>query len=131
MPRLAADAEALDQRLVASLVDTLDVIEKAAAGLNHLEQAAAGMVILAVALEVLGEVGDALGEDCNLHFRRTGIPGLGGIFGDERGLALSSNRHRAILSNRGVRRPRPGCRPGGALAAGDMRLSPLAAAYRA
>lgn len=61
------------------------------------------MVVLDVALEVSGQVVDARGEDRNLDFRRAGIAGLGGIFRNERGLALSRNRHRVILSKRGFR----------------------------
>src|SRR4051794_8502284 len=49
-------------------------------------------------LEMTGEVGDALGEDRNLHFRRTGIAGLEAIVLDERFLALGRDRHRKILS---------------------------------
>jgi len=41
-----------------------------------------------VGLEVLGEVDDALGEDRDLDLGRTGVAGLGGIFSDERLLAL-------------------------------------------
>src|SRR3569623_382572 len=98
---LAADAEALDQFLVPRLVYALDVVEQAAAGLHQLEQAAAGMVVLAVRLEMLGEVVDALREDRNLHFRRAGIVRLGGIFLDARSLALGRDRHRVILSKGG------------------------------
>src|SRR5687768_15256119 len=96
---LAADAQTLDERLVAVLVDLLDVVEEAAPGLHHFQQPASRMVVLGVAFEVLGEVGDALGEDRDLHLGRTGIALLGGIFRNEHSLALRRNRHRVILSN--------------------------------
>src|SRR6185437_4906129 len=99
--RSAADAEGVDQLLVPALVDPLDVIEKRPAGLHQLQQAAARMVVLAVNLEVLGEIVDAFTEDRNLHLGRTGVALLGGIFGDERALALGRDRHRMILSNGG------------------------------
>src|SRR5690606_33868170 len=101
MSGLAANAEAFDQLLVARFVDPLHVIEERPAGLHKLEQAAAGMMVLAVALEMLGEVGDAFRKDRDLDLRRTGIPRLGGIFGDERGFALGSDRHRLSLELEG------------------------------
>ena len=90
----AADAETVDQGLVARFVDPLDVVEQRTARLHQLQQAAARMVVLAVTLEVFGEVGDALGEDRDLDFRRAGVALFGGVFIDERGLALGSDRHR-------------------------------------
>src|SRR3569623_648196 len=107
MIELAADAEALDQLLVAALVDALDVVEQRAAGLHQLQQATAGMVILGVGLEVLGQVVDACAEDRNLDFGRAGIVRLGGIFLNERSLALGRDRHRMILSNGGIAMPGP------------------------
>src|SRR5664279_3747567 len=98
MIELAADAESFDQLLVPRLIDTLDVVEERTAGLHQLEQPTAGMVILAVELEVLGQVVDALRQDRDLNFRRAGIVGFGGIFFDERRFTLRRNRHRMILS---------------------------------
>src|SRR5690606_28146073 len=68
--RLAAQAEALDELGVTRPVGLLEIVEKAATLADKLEKAAAGMVVLGVALEVLGQVGDALGEDRDLDFRR-------------------------------------------------------------
>ena len=73
---LAADAEALDERAVAGLVALLEVVEQRAALRHQLQQAAAGMVVLHVGLEVLGEVGDALREDRDLDLGRAGVAGL-------------------------------------------------------
>jgi len=92
--RLAAQAEPFDQGLVAALVDLLDIVEQAATGRNKLEQTAAGMVILAMALEVFGEVGNAFRQDGNLNFGRTGIVRLDCIFLDQSGFALGRNRRR-------------------------------------
>jgi len=47
-----------------------------------------------VALEVFGQIVDPLGQDRDLDFRRTGVACLGGVFLDEGGLALCSDRHR-------------------------------------
>src|SRR4051812_9263556 len=67
----AADAEALDQRLVAGFVLGLHIVEQRATLRDHFEQAAARMVVLDMGLEVAGQVGDPLGEDGDLNFRRT------------------------------------------------------------
>jgi len=95
---LAAQAETADQRLVTCLVDALDVVKKATTLRNQLQEAATRMIVILVALEVFGEVGDTLGKNGNLYFRRTGVAFLGGVFLDKCLLALSSNRHRNTLS---------------------------------
>ena len=74
--RLAADAELLDQRAVARLVLALDVVEERAALGDHLQEATPGMVVLGVGLEVLGQVVDAFGQDCDLDLGRPGVAGL-------------------------------------------------------
>src|SRR4051812_41874091 len=94
MHRLATQAEAFDQALVTGLVALLDIVKQAAAGRYELEQATTGMGILDVILEVLGQVGNAFGQDGNLDFRRTSVVWLDCIFLDQGALALSSNRHR-------------------------------------
>src|SRR5208283_2704623 len=93
---LAADAEALDERPVARLVLLLDVVEKRAALRNHFPQAATGVVVLHMGLEMVGQIGDPLSEDRDLDFRRPGVADLQGILVDERRLALGGNRHRAV-----------------------------------
>src|SRR5215469_13890451 len=67
--RLASKAEALDQGLVAARVIPPEVIEEPSALAHDLEQAAAGMMILLVDLEVFGEFVDAFGEERNLNLR--------------------------------------------------------------
>src|SRR6188472_3864017 len=89
--------QTLDQRCVARIVLGLEVVEQTAALADHLEPAAARMMILRVALEMLGEVGDACGQDRDLHFRRTGIAFALGIRLDELRLALGCDRHRTLL----------------------------------
>ena len=91
----AADAELLDDALVPLLVLALHVVEELAALAHHLQEAAARVVVFLVRLEVLGQIVDPLREDRDLHLRRAGIVGLGGIVLDERALALWRNRHRA------------------------------------
>src|SRR6266571_419112 len=91
------DAEPLDQRLVAGLVDAPQIVEQLAALRHELEQAAPGMVVLDVGLEMLGQARNALREDRDLDFRRTGVAGFGGIILDDFRLAAGRQRHRASL----------------------------------
>jgi hypothetical protein len=63
---LAADAQAFDDFLVASLVLGFDVVEETAAQTDHLEQAAPGMIVFFMHLEVVGQSIDAFGEKRDL-----------------------------------------------------------------
>src|SRR5687768_13463145 len=69
----ATQAQALDQRAVAGDVDGGDVLEQTTATTDEQQQAATRVVVVLVHLEVLGEVGDPLGEHGDLSFRRTGV----------------------------------------------------------
>src|SRR5262249_24217 len=69
------------------------------------------MVIIDVTFEVLGQIVDAFRKYGHLHFRRSGIAGLGRIGLDHFRLASRRNRHRAFLSLTG---PLPGVWGGGA-----------------
>src|SRR5689334_314415 len=71
-----ANAELLDQILVARFVRATQIIEQLAALAHHLEQSTTRVVVLDVGLEMLGEVIDALGQDRHLHFGRSGVSGL-------------------------------------------------------
>ena len=70
---LLAQAEALDQALVAFLVLPLDVVEEVPAVADELEKATARVVVLLVFLEVLGEVRDALGHQRDLDLGGPGV----------------------------------------------------------
>src|SRR6202008_1489826 len=69
----APQTQTRNQSVVTRLVLVLDVIQKAPALRHHLDQAAARVVILRVGLEMLGQVGDALGEHGHLNLGRSGI----------------------------------------------------------
>src|SRR5262249_58164148 len=64
----------------------------------QLQQSTPGMVIIDVTFEVLGQIVDAFRKYGHLHFRRSGIAGLGRIGLDDFRLACGRNRHRAFLS---------------------------------
>src|ERR1700690_3055513 len=61
-PQLSPQSQTSDQRLISSGVDLLQVVEQSAPGADQLQEATAGMVVLDVGLEVLGQVGDPFGE---------------------------------------------------------------------
>ena len=70
---------------------------------HNLDQAAAGMMILLVDLEMLGEFIDALGEERNLNLRRPCIRRVRAIGLDQSILALRGNqRDRSSKCARGL-----------------------------
>ena len=54
-------------------ISTLEIIQKLTSTLDHYEQASTRMMIFFVCLEMLGQFSDALGEQRDLHLRRTGV----------------------------------------------------------
>ncbi len=83
---LLPQAELGDELEVAGAVDPLEVLEQAGPGRDHLEQAAAGAVVVAVGFEVLGEAFDSLREYRDLDLRRAGVVGVALMFLDDGGL---------------------------------------------
>ena len=76
---LLTDAELGNQRTVAVDVLLLEVRQHGTALADHLEQAAAGVVVLLVDLEVLSELLNARGQDGDLDLRRTGVGRVGAV----------------------------------------------------
>src|SRR5690606_10483484 len=79
-----ADAEALDQRTVTLDVVLLQVLQEALALTDQQHQTTARVVIVLVGLEVLGQVGDAVGEQRGLDLGRTGVALAGRVLRDDR-----------------------------------------------
>ena len=71
---LAAQIELLGDALIARPVGIVQVVQQPAALTNHLEKTTAGAVVFFVILEMLGELGDSLGQHGDLHIRRPGVP---------------------------------------------------------
>src|SRR5579859_1141266 len=90
----AAQAQPADQLLVPRSVLALQVVQQRTTLADHDQEAAAAMEILLVVAQMAGQILDPFGQDRDLHFRRTGVAFLGGVFFDELVLALSGNRHR-------------------------------------
>src|ERR1043166_6840973 len=70
---LLADPQPLDEALVTLEIAPLQVVEKPAPLPHELQQATTGVVVLAMHLEVLGQVHDAIAEERDLHLGRTGV----------------------------------------------------------
>jgi len=70
---LLANFQALNQRAVARIVLALQVIEQLAAAAYQTQQAAPGMVILDVILEMPGQISDTGSDQSHLYFGGTGI----------------------------------------------------------
>src|ERR687887_467282 len=137
-PRSAAEAQPRDQRAVTGHVGGLQVAQQAAAAADHLQQATAGVVVVPVDLQVLGELVDAGGEQGQLDLGGAGVAVLGGVLGDDPRLVVldqhdfdaPSASAEAVRGQRGqlvaVAVPRPGRQLGvgpSRPAQGSMRLS--------
>ena len=70
LPCLLTDTQSLDDGTVSLDIYLDEVVEQRAALTDHLEQTAAGVMVLLVDLEVLGEVVDSLGEKSDLYLGR-------------------------------------------------------------
>jgi hypothetical protein len=70
---LTADAQTLNQVLVPFGVTAFQVFQKATPARNHRQQSTAGMMILAVRLEMILKLLDALAENRYLDFRRADV----------------------------------------------------------
>src|SRR5579883_1090260 len=102
---LPADAEATDDRPVPLDVVVADVVEEASPTSDELHQPTPGVVVALVHLEVLGEVGDALGEEGDLDLGRSRVGVVEPVLGD-RGLFVWHVRKN--LGTVSAMMPRPG-----------------------
>src|SRR5438309_2292443 len=76
---LLPDAEALDQPVIALRAFGLQIVEQAPAAPDELQEAAAGVVILRVRLEVLGQVDDPVRQQRDLHLGRARVGVVGAV----------------------------------------------------
>src|SRR4051794_1424446 len=91
--RSSAQAETLDQRPVAGDVLLLHVVEQSAAAADQQQQATPAVVVVLVHLQVLGEVGDPLGQHRDLNLGRTGVAVLRLVLVNDLVLGLLIERH--------------------------------------
>src|SRR6516165_1124252 len=76
-PGLLADSEPLDQPVVAVGRFSLQVIEQPPSAGDELQKAPAGMMVLGVALEMVRQVADPVGQKGDLDLRRSGVLVMG------------------------------------------------------
>src|SRR5580693_6572607 len=79
---LPSNAETADDGAVALDVVLADVVEQPAAMTDELHQASTGVVVPFVLLEVLREVVDPAGQQCDLHLGRAGVRVVEPVLGD-------------------------------------------------
>jgi hypothetical protein len=70
---LTPQAKTIDNLVITLNVYALEIVQKTPALRDHLEQAAPRMVIFLVRLEMLGQLVNALAEQCDLNLGRTRI----------------------------------------------------------
>jgi hypothetical protein len=93
---LLTDTELVDDRAVPLHVDLLEIVQQAAAATDELQKTAAAVMILRVRLEVLGKIGNAVREECDLHFWRSGIAVMDAILVDEVRLLFLGRRQNPV-----------------------------------
>ncbi len=91
--RLPAETEFSDQCSVAFDVFTPEVLEEAATATHHAEQAAAGMMVLGVELQVLGELRDATREHSHLDLGGACVIIATGVVRDDLSLLFFEQCH--------------------------------------
>jgi hypothetical protein len=80
---LSTQAETLDERTVAGDVHLLQVAEQAATLTNEKQQTTTAVVVVLVLLEVLGEVLDAVRQNCDLHLWGTSVTWVSCVLVDD------------------------------------------------
>src|SRR5204862_3591896 len=103
---LSPQPEPLDQRTVAGNVGALQVVEQPAAPADEQQQSTTAVVVVLVHLEVLGQVGDPLGQHRDLDLGRPGVTLGGGVLGKDLGLLGGVERHILPLRLHGIVRAR-------------------------
>ena len=83
---LLTDTQLGDQSTVAVDVLLCQIVQHLAALTNHHQQTTAGVVVMLVHAQVIGQLVDAGGQDSNLNFGRTGVALVSSVLQDNLGL---------------------------------------------
>jgi hypothetical protein len=81
---LLSNAQSINKRPIPGMINAAEVIQQPTPTPDQLQQSSAGMMILLVSLEMLGQVGNAVGQYRNLNLRRSGIFFMPPMLGDQR-----------------------------------------------
>jgi hypothetical protein len=90
---LLAEPESRNRRSVAFDILRAKVSQKTPSASDHLQQAAARMVIVPVRPQMIGQAVDALREQRDLNFRRTGVGVMQPVAGDDLLFLYGLQRH--------------------------------------
>lgn len=101
--RLLAEIQLLKELVVLGKIVLLEVVEQLATAAGHLKEAAAAVEVFAVRAQMLGQVIDASGEQCDLDFGRAGILFVDFIFCDDFG--FNDGRHGLVMMLHNCRGP--------------------------
>ena len=82
-PCLLTDTELLDNRTITIDVLLGQIAQQIATVTNHLQQTTAGMMVVGMLLQMLGQLVDASGQNRDLNLRRTGIGVMQLVSGDD------------------------------------------------
>ena len=100
---LLAQAEPFDQLAISLGIPVFQVVEELAAAADHLQQATAGVMILAMFLEVAGQAVDARGQERDLDFGRPRVALGALIIGNDLRLGCVVESHMRLLLSSSVR----------------------------
>ena len=90
---LAAESELLDQASVALQVALLQVVEESPAASDQLQQSAAGVMILPVSAEMLGQLVDPARQKGDLNLGRARVRIALAVTGDDFSLGFIGESH--------------------------------------
>jgi hypothetical protein len=94
---LAANSKPANQALVTLEVPCVKIIEQPAAFTDQSQKATTRMMVFRVRLEMLSELFDTRGEQCNLYFRRTTVVADAGIALDNFPSASGLEGHQVLI----------------------------------
>lgn len=80
---LSAQAEFADQRSVPLDIVAAQVVEQPTTSADEHQQSSSRVVILLMDFQMIRQVIDSRGEECNLHLRRTGVGLVGAMLGND------------------------------------------------
>ena len=96
---LLADAQLCNDRTVTLDVLLCEVVKQSAALTNHLVHTETAVVVVGMDLEVSGQLTDALSENGDLNFGRTGVGLVSSVFCDNVGLSLFGDNNDTPFNN--------------------------------